>query len=241
MRTSHVAGLLFLAAAALAQQQQPVEITSEPSHHLVLQNEEVRVFNVTVAPRSSTLVHRHNYDYLFVALGDADVVSTRPGEKPVPLRLRDGEVRFTPGNFAHAALNEGELPFHNTTIELLKPSTNVKTCTESCIARSACADPTSTSCPSSEKRISSDQWTVSLVTMPPSSRLEKHTHATPHLVVPVSDLDLIQQAGTGSGAIRRAPGEIGWVPAGVTHTLVNNSPRTARFVTLEFKAEKQNP
>ena len=201
----------------------------------------MRVFNVTVAPRSSTLVHRHNYDYLFVALGDADVVSTRPGEKPVPLRLRDGEVRFTPGNFAHAALNEGELPFHNTTIELLKPSTNVKTCTESCIARSACADPTSASCPWSEKRISSDQWTVSLVTMPPSSRLEKHTHATPHLVVPVSDLDLTQQAGTGSGAIRRAPGEIGWVPAGVTHTLVNNSPRTAQFVTLEFKAEKQNP
>ncbi|MGZ7106926.1 MAG: hypothetical protein ACXVKC_15930, partial [Candidatus Angelobacter sp.] len=96
MRTSRIAGLLFLATATLAQQQQPVEITSEPSHHLVFQNEYVRVFDVTVAPKATTLVHKHNHDYLFVTLGDSDVVSVRPGEKPVALQLKDGEVRFTP-------------------------------------------------------------------------------------------------------------------------------------------------
>ena len=126
MRKSRVAGLLFLATAALAQHQQSVEITSEPSHHLVFQNEYVRVFDVTVAPRATTLVHRHNYDYLFVTLGDSDVVSVRPGEKPVALKLKDGEVRFTPGNFAHAAINQSDRPFHNITIELLKPSSSVK-------------------------------------------------------------------------------------------------------------------
>jgi quercetin dioxygenase-like cupin family protein len=240
MRTSQVVGLVFLAAATLAQEQQPVEITSEPSHHLVLENEVVRVFNVTVAAKASTLVHRHNSDYIFVTLGDSDVVSTRVGEKPVPLHLRDGEVRFTPGNFAHAAINEREQPFHNITIELLKASTNVKTCTESCVTHPACADAANSSCPSSEKRISSDQWTISLVTMPPSSRLEKHTHATPHLVVPVSDLDLTQQTDSASSAIRRAPGEIGWVPGGVTHTLINSSSSPARFVALEFNAGKQS-
>ena len=132
MRTSRVAGLLFLATAALAQHQQSVEITAEPSHHLVFQNEYVRVFDVTVGPHATTLVHKHNSDYLFVTLGDSDVVSVRPGEKPVALKLKDGEVRFTPGNFAHAAINQSDRPFHNITIELLKPSTNVKTCTGSC-------------------------------------------------------------------------------------------------------------
>ena len=92
----------------------------------------MRVFDVTVAPRATTLVHKHNYDYLFVTLGDSDVVSVRPGEKPVALKLKDGEVRFTPGNFAHAAINQSDRPFHNITIELLKPSINVKTCTGSC-------------------------------------------------------------------------------------------------------------
>src|SRR5882672_6637048 len=128
MRTSRAVGLVFLVTAALAQQPQSVEITSEPSHHLVFQNEYVRVFDVTVAPKASTLVHRHNSDYLFVTLGDSDVVSARVGEKPAALHLKDGEVRFTPGNFAHAAINESDRPFHNITIELLQPSANVKTC-----------------------------------------------------------------------------------------------------------------
>jgi len=126
MRSSHVAGLVFLATFTMAQQQQqPVEITSEPSHHLVFQNEYVRVFDVTVAPRATTLVHRHNHDYLFVTLGDSDVVSARVGEKPAALHLKDGEVRFTPGNFAHAAINESDRPFHNITIELLQPASHV--------------------------------------------------------------------------------------------------------------------
>ncbi len=235
MRMSRVLGLVFLATATLAQQQQPVEITSEPSHHLVFENEYVRVFNVTVAPKATTLVHRHNHDYLFVTLGDTDVVNARVGEKPVPLHLNDGEVRFTPGNFAHAAINESDHPFHNITIELLKPSSAVTTCAEGCFGPSCRG-----LCPETKKLISSDQWIVSQVTLPPSARLEKHTHANPHFVVPVSGLDLVQQTDSASNAIKRSVGEVGWVPAGVTHTLINNSSQLARFVTLEFKPGKQN-
>jgi quercetin dioxygenase-like cupin family protein len=239
MRKSRAVGLVFLATATLAQQQQSVEITSEPSHHLVFQNEYVRVFNVTVAPKASTLIHRHNSDYLFVTLGDSDVVSVRPGEKPVPLKLKDGEVRYTPGNFAHAAINNSSQPFHNITIELLQPSTNVKTCTESCEMPAPCSSDKA-NCPSIFPLISSDQWTVLLIKFPPGSRLERHTRYAPHLVVPVSDLDLTQELGSGTRAVKRAPGEINWVPGGgVAHTLVNNSSRPAQLVTLEFKAEKQ--
>jgi quercetin dioxygenase-like cupin family protein len=242
MRTSRVAGLLFLATAALAQHQQSVEITSEPSHHQVLQNEYVRVFDVTVGPRATTLVHRHNYDYLFVTLGDSDVVSVRPGEKPVPLKLKDGEVRFTPGNFAHAAINQADRPFHNITIELLKASANVKTCTENCDS-GGCIGATLNSpvagCPSIVRRISADQWTVSLVTLPPSARMEQRTNAPPRLVVAVSDLDFAGQPETAGNDIKRAPGYVGWVPAGVSHPLINNGSKPAQFVTLEFKPEQQ--
>ena len=239
MRTSRALGLVFLATATLAQQQQSVEITSEPSHHLVFQNEYVRVFDVTVAPKATTLVHRHNNDYLFVTLGDSDVISARVGENPVPLRLKDGEVRYTPGIFAHAAINESERPFHNITIELLKPSTNVKTCTETCVTRQfKCPD--GGLCPETEKRISSEQWIASLVTLPPSARLEKHTHTMPHLVIAVSDLDLTSQTESAGSNIKKAPGGLAWVPSGVTHTLANNGTKPAQFVTLEFKPDKQN-
>lgn len=235
MRKARVVGLLFVATATLAQQPQSVEITSEPSHHLVFQNEYVRVFDVTVAPKASTLIHRHNYDYVFVTLGDSDVVSVRPGEKPISLLLKDGEVRFTPGSFAHAAINNADRPFHNITIELLKPSSNVKTCTDTC------NDPSYVCggiCPEKVKRISSDQWMMSLITLPPTAGLKKHTHTMPHLVIAVSALDLTSQSDAGSNNIHQGPGGLSWVPAGNTHTLTNNSTKPAQFVTLEFKPEQ---
>lgn len=237
MRTSRVAGLLFLATATLAQQQS-VEITSEPSHHLVFQNEYVRVFDVTVAPRATTLIHRHHSDYLFVTLGDSDVVSTRVGEKPVALHLKDGEVRYTPGNFAHAAGNESDRPFHNITIELLKPSTNVKTCTEACLENIQCGNSNGGLCPATEKRISSDQWTISLVTLPPSSSAENLLHSDPQMVVAVSDIDLKVQARSSSDNLKRATGGLAWIPDGTSHAVVNKAKEPARFITLEFKADK---
>jgi quercetin dioxygenase-like cupin family protein len=241
MRKSRVAGLVFLAAAALAQQQQSVEITSEPSHHLVLENEYVRVFDVIVAPKASTLIHRHNHDYLFVTLGDSDLVNARVGQKAVPLQLKDGEVRFTPGNFAHAAINNSASPFHNTTIELLKPSTNVKTCTEACEIPAPC-ESEKAACPSIFPLVSSDQWTVLLVKFPPGSRLEGHARTAPHLFVPVSDLEFTQELGSSSRTVKRASGEVAWIPGGgVAHAVVNNTTHPMQFVTVEFKAEPGPP
>lgn len=232
-----MAGLLLVSMATLAQQKRPVEITSEPSHHLVFENQYVRVFDVTVAPMASTLVHRHNFDYVFVTLGDSEVASARPDEKPVELSLKDGETRFTAGNFSHAAINRSPRPFHNITIELLKPSTNVKTCTESCETGAPCG--TGGAGCSIERRIAADQWQISLLTMSPSSRLERPPHAAQQLLVAVSDLDLTQETGALRNRLRRSPGGLAWIPAGTSNTIINNGSKPASFVTLAFPGEKQ--
>ncbi|HWS17114.1 MAG TPA: hypothetical protein VN223_03830, partial [Candidatus Elarobacter sp.] len=59
-------------------------------------------------------------------------------------------------------------------------------------------------------------------------------------MIPVSDLDLTEETGSSSRSIKQASGDIGWVPAGVTHTLTNHGSKPAQFITLEFKPEKQN-
>jgi hypothetical protein len=246
MRKSRVAGLLFLATAALAQHQQSVEITAEPSHHLVFQNEYVRVFDVTVAPRATTLVHKHNYDYLFVTLGDSDVVSVRPGEKPVALKLKDGEVRFTPGKFAHAAINQSDRPFHNITIELLKPSTNVKTCTGSCdsggcigsIPRTPGDNSPLPGCSGTIHRIFADQWTVSIAGLAPNSTLDMPPTG-PTLLIAVTKLELERQSGDAVGPFNRASGGFDWIAGGRQETMHNGTSQPAQFVTLEFKQEQQ--
>src|ERR1700674_3989950 len=111
--------LLFLLIPFLAAQTtSQVRITSEPSHHLALENEYIRVFKVEVAPHASTLMHHHRHDYVFVTLGDAHVSNEVEGKPPVDLKLSDGEVRFVAGNFAHVAKNLSDQPFRNATIEL---------------------------------------------------------------------------------------------------------------------------
>ena len=105
-----------------AQEAKPgeVEITSEPHHHLVLENESVRVFKVEVAPHESTLVHRHRHDYIYITLGASEVSNEVEGKPPVHLKLQDGETYFLPGNFAHLARDLAATPFRNITVELLQ-------------------------------------------------------------------------------------------------------------------------
>lgn len=115
----------FLVCAVLrAQSPEPpraVALSSEPSHHLVYENEYVRVFNVEVVPHTSTLLHQHDVDYLYAILGPADVINAVLGQPEVHLQLADAEVHFSRGPFAHVARNEADTPFRNVTIELLRP------------------------------------------------------------------------------------------------------------------------
>src|SRR5580658_9438546 len=112
--------LLCLAILALQAAAPEVEITAEPHHHLVLENKSVRVFNVDVPPHTDTLMHWHRHDYIYVTLGDAEVVNAVKDKPPATLKLQDAETRFSPATFAHIARNLSDQPFRNVTIEILE-------------------------------------------------------------------------------------------------------------------------
>ncbi|HTC45846.1 MAG TPA: hypothetical protein VK722_00870 [Candidatus Aquilonibacter sp.] len=113
---------LLLAAALLAAQvgAPEVEITAEPHHHLVLENKSVRVFNVEVDPAAETQMHWHRHDYVYVTLGDTEIVNIVKDKAPVTVKLQDGETRFSPATFAHIVRNPMNQPFRNVTIEILE-------------------------------------------------------------------------------------------------------------------------
>jgi quercetin dioxygenase-like cupin family protein len=118
---------LFLVLALLfsvslpAQAPTAVPIPQEPHHHLVLENDYVRVFRVSVPAHESTLLHQHDVPYLYVSLGPADVINAVQGRPEAHLVMTDGQLGYSPGHFAHIARNESAVPFNNVTIELLKP------------------------------------------------------------------------------------------------------------------------
>ncbi len=232
------AALLLVTFSAVAQQPAIVEITHEPSHHQVFENQYLRAFDVTVAPKATTLVHRHDYDYLFVTLGDSDITSAKVGAQPVQAKLKDGDVRFTPGKFAHAAINNlPDRPFRNITIELLNPTTGEASCKEACTISVPCQSSDKANCPTVQRLLSSDQWDVVSLTLPPGATYEAHAYANSHFTVAVSALDLKVKTQDGhEAAVHQKVGEVAWRgPATVSHTLTNVGSQPAVFVVIEMK------
>jgi quercetin dioxygenase-like cupin family protein len=223
---------IFCAFTLTSQTVSEVEITAEPHHHFVLENEFLRVFDLEVAPQTSTLVHRHRHDYIYVVLGPAEVENAVQGKPPIQLKFQDGEARFLAGGFAHAARNLGSTPFRNVTIELLQDEQTHKTPPPKW----------------DEERglrifdrgtqdilFVKDGVRVSDVELQSGAMIPSHRHTGPHLVVAISDLDLRSDIlGRAPVRIQAKAGEVKWVPGGYTHTLTNVSDKPARFVTLEF-------
>jgi quercetin dioxygenase-like cupin family protein len=237
MRNLLTATLCFiLALTAWTQQAQaPVEITSEPSHHKVVDNLFVRAFAVSVDPGQSTLMHRHGHDYLSVSVGDAQVMNTKEGAQPVAVAFKDGDVRFTPAGLVHAVANSGSKPFRNATIELLAPTTNQKACTESCAIPVPCDSADKAACVSVVKLFTSDQWSVTLVTLPPGAKYPQHTHLANFLNVRLSDADVtMKNQDQPETVVHSKTGEITWNNP-VVHTITNTGKTTAKTVVLEFR------
>jgi quercetin dioxygenase-like cupin family protein len=223
--------VLLLIPFLAAQPATEVEITSEPPHHLALENEFIRVFQVEVAPHASTLMHRHRHDYVFVTLGDAHVSNEVEGKPPVDLKLTDGETHFVPGNFAHVAKNLSDQPFRNVTIELMQDERLRQT-------------PSHWPEENGEKTFPGgrikilfvkDGVRVSEVNLEPGAVVPSHHHGGPHLLVALTDLDIRSDVeGTGPMPGKFKSGDVKWLPGGYTHTLTNVGKSPARFVTVEF-------
>jgi quercetin dioxygenase-like cupin family protein len=230
--TLSTAFLLCLSLHSARAEAPVVEITAEPAHRLALENEQVRVFQVEVAPRASTLMHRHAHDYLFVTLGDAHVSNEVQGKAPVELELADGETRFSAGNFAHVARNLADTPFRNVTVELMQDEK---------LRQAPSPWPEGEGdqeLPGGRTKVLfvRDGARVSQVELQPGGTVPSHHHDGPHLLVAVSDLEVRSDVeGQGPMPGKFKSGDVKWLPGGYTHTLTNTGQQPARFVTVEFK------
>jgi len=223
--------LLLLTAVLTAQPAPEVEITAEPHHHLVLTNDEVRVFDVEVAPGSETLMHRHPHDYIFVQLGATEFANEVAGKPSAEMKLQDGETRFSPGPFSHIVRAHPGHPFHNVTIELLQDAKLRHSPAPWNEDRGLEILPGGTQ----EILFVKDGVRVSEFELQPGATIPKHHHTGPHLLVAITDLDLSSDKdGHGPMLGHFKSGDAEWLPRGYSHTLTNIGHGLAKFVTLEF-------
>lgn len=243
---SKIASVLFLLMPGFlaGQTANPaaVAITSEPSHHRVLDNNRVRVFKVEVAPHASTLLHQHDHDYLFITLGESQVSNEVQGKLPVTLQLKDGETHFVKGGFAHVARNLSDQPFRNVTIELMQPAQGeVKVCDS---AKEGCNVQFGKQgsigglviCAATKDLITARNFRVRETIIPAGLSSAVQTHHNGYLLIAITDLRLRSKPGKGgTSRFSKEAGDVAWMPGGSTETLTNLAKTPARFITLEFE------
>jgi hypothetical protein len=240
-------GLFLLLAAGLARAQAPavapVPIGEEPSHHLVIANARVRIFRVEVAPHASTLLHQHDNDYFWVALGDAKIANAVRGKPEVSLAAADGSLHFARGGFAHVARNESDAPFRNVTVELLRPQTKPRN-----LCAQAVADEPA-SCPPEGMRgdraivpeLETDQSRVGLLRLEPGERYTVNASKAPPVLIALDRTEAearipVEVAGgaAGEGVRPLHTADALECPEGMTIEIRNIGKVPARFLRLEF-------
>jgi len=100
----------------------PVPVEREPHHHVVFENQYVRLLDVVVPPGEMTLFHTHSLDNVAVLLADTSLKNQNPGEDWTERPITHGSVGFRAGTkapYTHRIMNTGAVVFHVMDVEIL--------------------------------------------------------------------------------------------------------------------------
>src|SRR6185436_2123282 len=84
-------GLVVVGAATARSQYIPGAVLAkkEPHHHLVYEDSTLRVLRVRVPAHDTTLLHEHDPDYFWIALGASTVVNAKLGAPDATISSAD--------------------------------------------------------------------------------------------------------------------------------------------------------
>jgi quercetin dioxygenase-like cupin family protein len=221
MKIAPLAISLILAVPASAQDG-AVPVEDEPHHKTVLKNPYVQAFRVILAPGEASLMHRHAHDDGAVRLSTATVAARLPGqslgppESVVPgfVSARDNEAR----PHVHEVHNIGSTVFEVIDVQALE--------------RPPGPSAAALAAPAAENA----KMRVYRYELEPGAATASHGHTRPYLLVAATDVQLRMVSPDGKSMEHPVKaGEMHWVDAAVTHSLVNRGAEKAILVEFELK------
>jgi hypothetical protein len=232
--------LILLLLASMAWAQSAPDMATAPHYRLLLANDQVRVFAITLKPLERTMA-RHDHNFLVVALLDCDVVMWPEGESDIiDFHFSQGDVRFYPGGRALGIRNDRTTEYRNVTVEFLNPKvTNygyqgyTGTWEYGPAAIGPPVDPHA-------KFINSillgaaGVSDVQLLSRDPFPAPEE---PSAELLIPVTAIDL--KAGEYE-RVRKSTGDVVWIPAGRKSTFLSATADPVRFVVVQFMPAAKN-
>jgi quercetin dioxygenase-like cupin family protein len=101
-----------------------IPVEQEPHHHVLLENQYVRVLDVQIPPGDCLLFHTHSYDNLSVRISGGLVQNQMQGsEWPAATEVKPGAVVFAEAAnkpYTHRVRNLGPSTYHVVDVELLQ-------------------------------------------------------------------------------------------------------------------------
>ena len=203
--------------------QSPVEIKGETHHHPKFENEFVRIWDVTVPAGDATLWHIHRNDNVVITLAGANLRLENVSGSPVEAEWKFGETRFAKATYTHRAFNIGTTPFHNLTIELLKPANP----NPPVLAKEGDREPV----------LENDRVRVFRVTLQPGESTPVHTHPLPGLSIAITagELEAVTEGNAKPVRMMLPATDVRWRPGTITHSIKNVGKTTFEAVDIELK------
>jgi hypothetical protein len=227
--------LILLLLAPIAWAQSAPDMASAPHYRVLLSNDQVRVFAVSLRPLERTMA-RHDHDFLVVTLQDCEVVMWPEGASDITnFRFNQGDVRFSFGGRAIGIRNDRTSEYRNITVEFLDPKVtsfgyqaNLGTWEFGASGINPPVDPHARF----RNTLHLGAASVSDIQLLPRDPLGAPELSGPELLIALTDIDL--KAGE-SERIRKSSGEVVWIPAGRKSTPMNVSTDPVRLDLVEFK------
>jgi hypothetical protein len=236
MRTFACCALLALLAIA-APAQTAVDMASEPHHHLLLQNDEVRVFAVTLRPTEQAYI-RHEHNFLVVTLQDGEVVVWSEGQSPIQnFHVSQGDVRFFLSGPALGMREDRTTDYRNITVEFLNPkvtSYGYQADKGTWGYDTGGVNPPTDPHARFANSMKLGAAIVRDVQLLPGDSLPPPEREAAELLVPVTDVDLKTQ---GDRHIRKQPGEVIWIGNGRKSDLLGAGGEPSRFEVVELQLD----
>jgi quercetin dioxygenase-like cupin family protein len=213
--------------------------TASPSSNVplrkeILHNDRLTAYFIELAPGQAAPMHRHDKDVLAVFITGGERKVTVQGSAPVEEKSKPGEVRFRPAGFSHSTENTGKSVFRVIDVEFEAPQGKREPVAQK--RNHYCNPGSHTACVTENYLFCTAKFCAEEVTMGPGAKSTQHSHDTEHMLVAITDYSLADDT-TGKGVIQREvkSGGVEYLPAGITHVLMNTGKAEARFIAIIFK------
>lgn len=225
----------LLLASCFVSAQTPAAPEAEAHYHLLLENDQVRAFRLTLHRDESALV-RLDHSFMTVALQDGEIIVWDDGKSPIQhFQVHKGEMSFhcwssicqSPEQLAKGLSggyrNDRPGAYRNITVEFQDPNIGWDMSEGGLLGM-----------PGS---MFLGGAVVAEVLLQPGDSFPAPDKPGPELIIPVSDVDLKLADGT---VMRSTAGEVEWIPAARISALKNHGRNPASFVVVEFQPDNSS-